>query len=240
MVRPEIKQFGDRAILLEWAGGIDPEINKLVLRWTSYLTDVFADEIEDLVPAYTSIGVFLKSSDHVADLMRRLKDMKPVESESTTQNWHYQLPVCYDDEFGPDLNLASEQLGLDYSDLIRLHSAPVYQVYFIGFLPGFPYLGGLDRQLWLARKASPRPRVPKGSVGIAGQQTGIYPTASPGGWNLIGNCPIPLFEPESKKPALLQPGDALSFEPVGKEEYLQIRQQCQESAYKIVKHPINA
>ena len=240
MIKPEIKRFGDRAVLLDWPDSIDIETHNSVLSWNYYLSETFGEVIEDLVPAYTSLCAFLRSRDHTDQFIRQFKDMEPPSIRSVNQNWHYHLPVCYHKEYGPDLDLVAEQLGLEQSKLVRLHTAPVYRVYFTGFLPGFPYLGGLDPQLWLARKASPRPLVPKGAVGIGGQQTGIYPSASPGGWNLIGNCPIPLFDSSLEPPALLQAGDALSFVPVSKDEYSQIREQLEQSTYSIIKKPIHA
>ena len=124
------------------------------------------------------------------------------------------IPVCYDIEFGPDLPDVAKHGGLSLEEVVRLHSSPTYLVYFLGFTPGFAYLGGLPDTLHMPRLASPRPSVAGGSVGIAGSQTGIYPFDSPGGWRLIGRTPLRMFDPEATPPTRLQPGDRIQFSPI--------------------------
>jgi len=128
----------------------------------------------------------------------------------------WKLPVCYDSEFGPDLKETAEKLFVSESELIKLHTSHTYTVYGIGFLPGFMYLGGLPKNLETKRRATPRLHVDKGSVGLAGRQTGIYPQNSPGGWNIIGRCPVPMFNLNVKDPCFVNVGDAIQFVPIDK------------------------
>jgi inhibitor of KinA len=131
-----------------------------------------------------------------------------------------ELPVCYGGEFGPDLAETASHCGLSEADLIARHAGAEYRVYMLGFAPGFPYLGGLDPAIAAPRRATPRLKVPAGSVGIAGMQTGIYPLETPGGWQIIGRTPRRLFLPAQEEPCLLRPGDRLRFVPIGPEAYL--------------------
>jgi inhibitor of KinA len=142
--------------------------------------------------------------------MARIEPPPPKESV---------IPVCYGGEYGPDIAFVAEHNHVGIDDVIRLHSEHSYPIYMLGFSPGFPFLGGLSEKLHTPRLTSPRTRVPAGSVGIANNQTGIYPIASPGGWQLIGRSPVRLFDPERPNPFLLRAGDTLRFEPITPDEY---------------------
>nr|WP_235918072.1 5-oxoprolinase subunit PxpB [Paenibacillus lutrae] len=133
------------------------------------------------------------------------------------------IPVCYGGEYGPDLEEVAQIHGLTAEEVIRLHSGACYRVYMIGFIPGFPYMGGLPSALATPRRSNPRVQIPAGSVGIGGTQTGVYPLASPGGWHLIGRTPYELFTPDHDTPTLLQAGDRVRFEPVTAADYERIR-----------------
>jgi KipI family sensor histidine kinase inhibitor len=124
---------------------------------------------------------------------------------------HIEIPVRYGGGYGPDLLDLAQQKNMTVRELVERHTAPIYTVYFMGFQPGFPYLGGLSPELYSPRHAVPRLQVPAGSVGIGGEQTGIYPFASPGGWQLLGRTELPLFNLKNEQPTLLQAGDTLSF-----------------------------
>ncbi|MEI7024979.1 5-oxoprolinase subunit PxpB [Paenibacillus sp. y28] len=130
-----------------------------------------------------------------------------------------RLPVCYGGEYGPDLAFVALHTGLSEREVIRRHSEAEYKVYMIGFAPGFPYLGGLPPELSAPRRSQPRPEVPRGAVGIAGTQTGVYPQVTPGGWQIIGRTPLSLFQPDCDPPALLQAGDRIRFVPINPVEY---------------------
>lgn len=144
----------------------------------------------------------------------------------------WKLPVCYKDSFAPDLNYVCEEKGLSKEELITLHTGSIYTVYCMGFLPGFMYLGGLVDSLHLKRRSSPRPSVPPGSVGIGGSQTGIYPQESPGGWNLIGNCPVTLFNSSHKPPCFVSVGDHIQFYSISEQEYEFLKIKVQTGIYK--------
>jgi inhibitor of KinA len=135
-----------------------------------------------------------------------------------------EIPVCYEGEFGADLEFVAQQHGLSIEEVIAIHSSVEYPVYMIGFVPGFPYLGGVPERIRTPRRATPRLRVPAGSVGLAGEQTGIYPFAIPGGWQLIGRTPRAMFRPLERPPSLLVAGDVVRFRPISQEEF---RQQCE-------------
>ncbi len=146
----------------------------------------------------------------VAETNATIRDVRPREIE---------VPVCYGREFGPDLEFVSEHAGIAVDAVIDLHTSRTYVVEMIGFMPGFPYLGGLDERIAVPRRDSPRPRVAAGSVGIAGMQTGIYPNVSPGGWQIIGRTPQRLFDPSRDEPGLLSAGDAVRFLSISPERF---------------------
>jgi inhibitor of KinA len=135
-----------------------------------------------------------------------------------------RVPVCYDDAFGPDLAAVATAHGLPVPEVIDLHTSRPYYVYLIGFLPGFAYMGSVDERIATPRRSSPRTMVAAGSVGIAGEQTGIYPFDSPGGWQLLGRTPLRLFDASRSEPALLQPGDEVQFYPIDIAEYNTLQQ----------------
>jgi KipI family sensor histidine kinase inhibitor len=135
----------------------------------------------------------------------------------------HTIPVLYGGEWGPDLEDVAAFAALPAADVVRLHCSIRYRVYMLGFSPGFPYLGIVPDSIAMPRLASPRTKVPPGSVGIAGHQTGIYPTGTPGGWRLIGRTPVALYRPDTGRPFLLSPGDQVRFEPIGPEEFERLR-----------------
>lgn len=175
--------------------------------------------VTESMPAYASLLVrydpFLTDYDA---LCRRLKALGSELSASAQQAGRIvDIPVCYGGAYGEDLPFVAQHAGLLEQEVIALHSARPYRIYMLGFLPGFPYLGGLDERLFTPRLASPRTRIPAGSVGIGGQQTGIYPMESPGGWQLIGRTPLRLFVPG--RPLPYAAGDLIRFVPIGPEEF---------------------
>jgi KipI family sensor histidine kinase inhibitor len=170
--------------------------------------------LRDLVPAYASLGVFFDidaiDAEAVHDwLQAQCRDK--LEAVATPTSRLVEIPVCYGGSHGEDLDAAANALGIAPDELIARHSAGVYTVAMIGFAPGFPYLIGLDPALALPRLATPRTRVPAGSVAIGGAQTGIYPRESPGGWRLLGRTPLQLFDANRVSPSLLSPGDRVRF-----------------------------
>ena len=217
---PTFLRFGEYGILLEWPTGIDLQTHKEVLRCASHIRAKFRIEVADVVPAYHSVGIFVRSAVNLTEFVERLRDELEFNSEEEKTTQHLiSLPVCYDTEFGQDLQEMADSKELSVEKIIELHTAPIYTVYFIGFLPGFPYLGGLDHRLSMDRKAKPRPLIEKGSVGIGGSQTGIYPRSSPGGWNIIGKTPLNLFDPQAVVPTMINAGDLLKFDAITRDEY---------------------
>ena len=144
-----------------------------------------------------------------------------------------KIPVCYDTDFGIYLDEISKEKGLTKSEIIKLHSQSIYTVFFIGFLPGFLYLGGLSETLYIPRKSQPRLHVDKGSVGIGGVQTGIYPNNSPGGWNIIGKTPINLFDPKAQNPCFAQCGDQIQFYSINKAEFATLTTNMKSNSYTL-------
>src|SRR5690606_22673794 len=151
----------------------------------------------------------------------------------------WKIPVSYDAVFGIDLEAICLEKRISKNELIKRHSQAIYTVYFIGFLPGFLYLGGLDEVLHIARKSTPRLKIEKGAVAIGGHQTGVYPTESPGGWNIIGNSPIEFFNPKSNPPCFAEAGDKISFYPISLKEYRDIKTLSEAGVYQLESEVMN-
>lgn len=219
MSAPRIERLGDDAMLVRLGDAIDASVNARVHALAARVREASPSWLRDLVPAYTSLAVFFDAERtatgdphaFVGEFVTRLLDDDTAPAGHATL---HEIPVCYGGTHGEDLVAAARELGLDAATLIARHSAPLYTVAMIGFAPGFPYLLGLDSALALPRLATPRTRVPAGSVAIGGAQAGIYPRQSPGGWRLLGRTPRVLFDTTRAQPALLQPGDHVRFLPI--------------------------
>ena len=217
------KPFGDKAILIEWQPKIDETILKDMIQFKAKIK-AQVDGVVDVILAYNSITILYKSI--IYDFFEKVNDLKTIylqkvkELEFKSIVW--EIPVCYDLEFGLDLEEISKKKQLKIDDIIEIHTKPLYTVFFIGFLPGFPYLSGLNQQLFFDRKANPRLKVEKGSVAIGGQQTGVYPVSSSGGWNIIGKTPISFFNINNSQPTFLKSGDKIKFVSISKEEFFKI------------------
>lgn len=217
MSRYQLHRLGDSALQITFGDTIHADINHRVHAACRVLRDAALPGVVNLVPAYATLTVLL---DPLAVLLGRislsaLQEQLPALLSAVDEHGftprRIELPVRYD---GPDLARVSAHTGLPVPEIIRRHSAVVYDVYFLGFSPGFAYLGGLDPQLATPRLDTPRVQVPAGSVAIGGSQTAVYPQATPGGWNLIGRCPELLFNLQSDMPCRLQPGDQVVFVPL--------------------------
>jgi len=225
--KPVFRMAGDRGLLVEFGGSIDPEINQKVRAMSLALEQAMPDGVEEVIPTYRSLLI-------VYDPERT----RPAQLEELIENTEQHLddiripppkvveiPVCYGGEFGPDIEHVAKTHDLTVEEVIRLHSEPEYRIYMVGFTPGFPFLGGLSEKLHTPRLESPRTNVPRGSVGIANNQTGVYPIGSPGGWQLIGRTPLKLFAPERENPILYQAGDFLRFKPISISEYRRLEEE---------------
>ncbi|MBJ7879966.1 5-oxoprolinase subunit PxpB [Gelidibacter salicanalis] len=209
-------RFSEKSILIQWPEKIDPEIledllfykEKILKSTTRFRVQVINTYNTLLVTYDTSDFDFKKEITRLKSVNTLIMDVKP------SQHQLWKIPVCYDAHFGLDLEYLATVKNISTSDLIKWHTAARYKVYFIGFLPGFLYLGGLDKRLIIPRRNSPRHHIKKGAVGIGGEQTGIYPNASPGGWNIIGNSPISFFDSERQNPCFATAGDSIQFVPI--------------------------
>ena len=226
---------GDSALLCRLADIIDPDISRKVNKLHKALSQKNLPFVIESVPSYNGLMIYYNPLGIAGtDLESIVSDIFD-ELENSNPEYHarkVKLPVCYDEEFAPDIRVVCEHSGLDIAEIVNLHSSAEYLVYMIGFTPGFPYLGGLDERLHTPRRDEPRTHVDAGSVGIAGSQTGIYPLSSPGGWQIIGMTPVKLYNPESSDPFLLRPGDLISFEPVSSAGYWDLLEEIKIGNYR--------
>ncbi len=222
-----IHPLGDGALTISFGNAIDDGIHQKVLQLFQRLRERSFSFITDVVPAYSSLTVYYnvlllhtKEKPAFEIIKEKLLPLLSEESEEiTTQERNIAIPVCYASHFAPDLEELALEKRLSTEEVICLHMAVTYRVYMIGFLPGFAYMGKVDGRIATPRKTSPRKNVVAGSVGIAGEQTGIYPLASPGGWNIIGRTPLQLFTKDNNNPVLLQPGDRIRFYAITEDEF---------------------
>jgi KipI family sensor histidine kinase inhibitor len=216
--RPRIDRIGDAALLLTLADEVAPDVNDLVHRVVAELRPAGAASIGlgIPVPAYASVLVPFDpdvTSEAAARATIRAALRRATDGPPAAPGPLVEIPVRYGGPDGPDLAEVAERTGRSEAEVVALHAGPEYRVYLVGFVPGFPYLGMLPAELHLARRATPRVRVPAGSVAIAGRQTGVYPFATPGGWHLLGRTATPIWDVRRDPPALLAPGDRVRFVP---------------------------
>ena len=211
----------DNTLLVRFPDSATSDVNDRVLGlWWQLQQRKQEYAILNLHPAYETLLVrfdpLRRTHTDIEALVRRAAEMglAPVHKRKL-----HQVPVCYGGAFGPDLGEVARLLQLTPEQVIEIHSSAQYRVYFLGFAPGFPYLGGMDHRIAVPRLGSPRKEVAPGSVAIADDQTGVYPVASPGGWRLIGRTPLKLFAPDGASPSLFLPGDSLRFVPITADEY---------------------
>lgn len=217
--------MGDRAVLVELGDDISPQINQKVRGLYIGTKGHRIKGIKDLVPSYRSLMVVydpliisLNSLEsQMNEIWNALDDARLPDPRTV------EIPVVYGDKYGPDLEWIADYHKMTPQDVIRLHTQPTYQVYMIGFMPGYPYMGEVPDELVTPRRKTPRTHVPGGSVGIAQKQTGIYPVASPGGWQIIGRTPVRLFDPQGKPPSFLEMGDRVKFFVITEQELLRWR-----------------
>lgn len=229
-----ITPLGEAALSVSFGHAISPDIHRHVRALGEYLEkNPFPGFIENIL-SYTAVTVmydpfFVKTRDRsdrtaaeiVGDIIRQAvdeADKQPLNPAAVVE-----IPVCYGGEYGPDLEYVASCHDMTPEEVVKIHSSAEYLVYMIGFCPGFPYMGGLDDRIATPRRKSPRLEIPARSVGIAGQQTGAYPLATPGGWQIIGRSAVELFTPEGQTPSLLKSGDKVHFIPVDKAKYEEIR-----------------
>lgn len=233
--QPTYKPYGERSILVEWPQKINENILQDVLNFKLNIQNNYIESEIQVTSAYNSILItYDYTIDNINDEVLNLKFLySSIKYTYKSTGMLWKIPVCYDDEFALDLEEISIEKKLSKSRIIELHSNVIYTVYFIGFLPGFLYLGGLDKSLHFPRKSTPRQLIKKGAVAIGGNQTGIYPNESPGGWNIIGNSPISFFDASKHMPCFAKAGDKIQFVPISVMEYQNISTLVKEGVYQI-------
>ena len=227
---------GDSAVCVEFGNEISPEINKKIRAFNIAVEKSDRPGIVETVPTYRSLLVhyhpevigFKALTEKFDKLMGSLSSI-PIPPPTVIE-----IPVLYGGEMGPDIENVAEHNHKTVEEVIKIHTSEEYLIYMIGFIAGFPYLGGMSKEIATPRLKSPRVKIEGGSVGIAGEQTGIYPVASPGGWQLIGRTPLKLYDADREKPVLLEAGQYIKFAAVTEEEYKKIEKEVEDGTYKYV------
>jgi inhibitor of KinA len=222
--KARLRAVGDRGLLVEYGGMIHPDINRKVRVVTLALEMQKPDGVIEVIPSYRSLLIIYDPmKTDLAALTEMLESLEGrLDKLEIPAPRAVEIPVLYGGDYGPDIEFVARFHGLSEDEVIRIHSGAVYQIYVMGFTPGFAYLGGLAERLHTPRLETPRALVRAGSVGIANNQTGIYPVDSPGGWRLIGRTPVKPFDPSRKNPFLYRAGDLIKFTPTSESEYNRI------------------
>lgn len=232
-----IRPLGETGLIVTFGDQISPQIHKRIKNLADYIEKHPFPGFYEYVISYTSVAVFynpfviknngIATADKTAyrTVLEIIETYIAAAAKLPQTTPHtVEVPVCYGDDYGPDIDFVAKHNKLSINEVIEIHSQKTYLVYMIGFCPGFPYLGGMDTRIATPRRAEPRLSIPAGSIGIAGKQTGGYPISTPGGWQLIGRTPIDLFRPESLNPSLLHSGDLVKFVPITSEKYQQLKE----------------
>ena len=225
-MKPTISPVGDRAISIDFGQVIDPTINRHIRQTIERIKELQLDGIIELVPTYCALLVeydaMLYSYSEICNIIEPTLEegMANTTNELVTV---VEVPTVYGGEFGPDLSFVASHNHLSEDEVISIHSGTDYLVYMLGFIPGFSYLGGMDSRIATPRLSSPRTVIPAGSVGIAGEQTGTYPSDSPGGWQIIGRTPVTMYDMSKAQAALLKAGDYVRYVPIDESEFHRIK-----------------
>ena len=220
----EIVSAGEDALIVYLGEETSPETAARVQAATEGILAALGDTLVDVIPSYASILVVydLYQTDHLAVRKRIHSTLDTLPASAAGEGRLVTLPVYYDPESGPDLEALAERAALSIEEVIAIHQSAEYRVYAIGFAPGFAYLGEVDERIAAPRLSTPRQRVPRGAVAIADRQTAVYPAPSPGGWNLIGRCPLRMFDPDADPTMPVAVGDRIRFEAVDRDAYLRM------------------
>ena len=226
---------GESGLVVEFGNAIDPAVNTLVHSLARRVSAECGNVVEAVIPTYRSFLIFfdplLVSRQELVEKIEKLA-AAPADSTAAAAVKTILIPTLYGGEAGPDLEFVAGHNQLTPAEVVQIHSSVPYRIYMIGFTPGFPYLGGMSEKIAAPRLKTPRTKIPAGSVGIAGTQTGLYPVESPGGWQLIGRTPLQVFNPRSEQPFIYSAGDFLQFQPVTATEYELIRQDVERGVYQ--------
>ncbi len=212
---------GDSAFIVEFEERIDPGVNACAIALADAIQAAGVAGVRDVVPTYRSVAIYFDplrtSFDALIDSVQR--HAARAAGAVVPSPAPLRIPVCYGGEFGPDLAAVAAFARVTDDEVVRIHTTATYRVFMLGFVPGFAYMGIVDSRIAMPRQSTPRVRVPVGSVGIAGVQTGIYPAETPGGWRLIGRTPLKPFDADRAEPFLMKAGDAVQFYPIDRTEY---------------------
>lgn len=221
---PKLLPVGDSALLAEFGRVVDSRVNARVRALSDAVLAADFVWLKDIVPAFASLLICFdrEKADFKTVKAAVAAMLAGLSAAADGEKRIWLLPVCYEGEFAPDMADMEKMCGLSAAEIIDIHSGRDYQIYMLGFLPGFPYLGGLDERIHAARLDSPRVEIAAGSVGIGGAQTGVYPCASPGGWRLIGKTPAVLYDPNREQPIVYQAGDYIRFLPIDRAEFARL------------------
>ena len=225
-MKPTISPVGDRAISIDFGQVIDPTINRHIRQTIERIKELQLEGIIELVPTYCALLVEYDAM--LYSYSEICKIIEPTLEEGMTNTTNelvtvVEVPTVYGGEFGPDLSFVASHNHLSEDEVISIHSGTDYLVYMLGFIPGFTYLGGMDSRIATPRLSSPRTLIPAGSVGIAGEQTGTYPSDSPGGWQIIGRTAVTMYDMSKAQAALLKAGDYVRYVPIDESEFHRIK-----------------
>ncbi|SHJ20455.1 sensor histidine kinase inhibitor, KipI family [Dethiosulfatibacter aminovorans DSM 17477] len=220
-MKPKVMAISDNSIMIEYPAEISEEINRCIRSVTREIGDRISDLIVDIIPAYHTITVNYDCLDvDYNSLLEKIEEIVSMSMDDGDEEREIvEIPVCYEEPYGLDIDEVCSIHNMTREELVKRHTAPEYLVYMVGFTPGFPYLGGMDESIATPRKKEPRSRIPAGSVGIAGSQTGVYPIESPGGWQIIGRTPLKLFDPYRENPVLIEAGQYIKYRSISSKEY---------------------
>jgi len=226
---------------MEFKNEISPEVNDKVRKMYLGITNKNVNGVEEVIPAYRSILIIynpfkITKSKLINNLDNIKNNLEEFEFEKPEV---IEIPTVYDKEYGPDLEFVAEYNDLSTEEVIKIHKKRKYLVYMLGFTPGFVYVGGMSEKIATPRLNEPREKINKGSVGIAGSQTGIYPIDSPGGWRLIGRTPLDLFDPYREPPFLVKAGDYIKFKEISRAKFEKIKEKKEKSNKRRVKNVRN-
>lgn len=227
---------GDSSILLQFGNTIDPAINRKIAATVQLMREQHINGVTDVIPAFCSLLInYDPRVISYEQIKRRMEALVKIDvSAGNTRKRVFEIPVCYGGEYGPDIRNIADHAGLSVEEVIQIHTSRDYLIYMLGFLPGFTYLGGLDERIHTPRLANPRIRIPAGSVGIGGSQTGIYPMDSPGGWQLMGMTPVKTYDPDREVPILVEAGDYIRFVAIDEDEFHRIKELVDKNEYQCV------
>lgn len=235
MAKQRYSPLGDSAVRIEFGDKISEQINRNIRGFCESIKEYPPIGVIEWTPSYTAVTVYyqpLQTTYH--ELVAQLQILvNKLDEAVLPKAKRVFVPVCYGGELGPDIEHVALHNKLTVAEVVEIHSSSKYLIYMLGFTPGFPYMGGMSTAISTPRLAVPRPRVSAGSVGIAGEQTGIYSLSTPGGWQIIGRTPLILYDANRENPSLFEAGNYVQFRPIQKQEYEEITKLVEQKAYEL-------